>query len=247
MSMTTITVTVGKGWDTPEASNCFSSNNDDMFDPMESLMTTLHSFEEANIIYSTMKQIKVTTNEKNERMIFIESYMSDYDETNQAIQKRHSKLFKSDKYSFCPSDDLVKSMSFEFIRPLKKDKFIPLPSKWLKNVNLILRKAEVNLIAKMKLFRLLRPNECNKQPTESMDCNIYEVELENGSYHIVSFGDISNLVGDEKLTQGDTDCLSDLGSTSSLKFGWSAEKRILHFQKMFLLQTFFRLEKMLLC
>ena len=62
--MTTIAATVGKGWDTPEASNNFSTDNDDTFDPKENVMTTLHSFEEANIIYSTMKQIKVTTNEK---------------------------------------------------------------------------------------------------------------------------------------------------------------------------------------
>ncbi len=171
-------------------------------------------------------------------MFFIECYMSDYDEKNEAIQKGHSKLFKNDKYSFCPSDDLVKSMSFEFIRTLKKDQFIPLPSKWLKNVNGTLKKADVNLIAKMKLFRLLRPNECTKQPIESMDRIIYEVELENGSYRTVSFEDISNLVGDEKSTQGDTNCLSDLGSTHWLKFGWGTKKRILHFQKMFPLQIF---------
>ena len=41
----------------------------------------------------------------------------------------------------------------------------------------------------------------------------------------MSFGDISNLVGDEKSTQGDTNCLSDLGSTRWLKFGWGAKKK----------------------
>ena len=46
-SMTTITATVGKGWDTPEALNYFSVDNDDTIDPKENLMTTLHSFEEA--------------------------------------------------------------------------------------------------------------------------------------------------------------------------------------------------------
>ncbi len=72
---------------------------------------------------------------------------------------------------------------------------------------------------------LLRPNECNKQPTESMDHIIYEVQLENGSFQIVSFEFISILVGDEKLTQEDTNCLSDLGSTRWLKFGWGAKKK----------------------
>ncbi len=156
-------------------------------------------------------------------------------------------MFKNDNYSFCPSDDLVKLISFEFIRTLKNDKYFQLPNKWLKNVSQILKKAEVNSIAKMKLFRLLRPNVCNKQPTESMDRIIYEVQLENGSSQIVSFEDISNLVGDEKATQGDTNCLSDLGSTRWLTFGWGAKKRILNFQKMFPLQIYSQLENMLLC
>ncbi len=55
VSMTTITANVGKGWDTPEALNYFNTDNDDTIDPTENLMTTLHSFEEANILYSTMK------------------------------------------------------------------------------------------------------------------------------------------------------------------------------------------------
>jgi hypothetical protein len=200
-----------------------------------------------------MKRIKVTTNKKWEDLLYWMFHGKlwwkkwSYDEKNEAIRKRHSKLFKDDKYSFCPSDDLVKSISFDFICTLNKDQYIQLPNKWLKKLSKILKKAEVNLIAKMKLCRLLRPNECNKQPTESMDRIIYEAQLENGSFQIVSFEDISNLVGDEKSTQGDTNCLSDLGSTRWLKFVWGAKKRILHFQKMFPLQIYSQLEKMLLC
>ena len=81
----------------------------------------------------------------------------------------------------------------------------------------------------MKLFWLLRSNEYNKQPSNSLDHIIYQVVLENGSSRLVSFGDISNLVGDEKLTQGDTNCLSVLGSGRWLYFGWGDKKRILHF------------------
>jgi hypothetical protein len=79
----------------------------------------------------------------------------------------------------------------------------------------------------MKLFRLLRSNEYNKQPSNSLDCIIYEVVLENGSSRLVSFGDIpiSNLVGDEKSTQGETNCLSDIGSGRWLVFGWGAKKK----------------------
>jgi hypothetical protein len=33
------------------------------------------------------------------------------------------------------------------------------------------------------------------------------------------------LIDDEKSTQGDTNCLSDLGSTRWLKLGWDAKKK----------------------
>jgi len=184
-------------------------------------MTTSNSFEEAYILYSTMKRIKVKTDEK--KTFIIECYTSNYDQKDQWIWKSHSKLFKSDKYLFHPIDDLIKLMSFEFIHNLKPDHFTALPSKWLKNVNIILRKAEVNLIAQMKLYRLLRVNECGKILTESMEYIIYEVKLVNGSNRIVTFE--FDLVRDEKSTQGDTNCLSDLGSAWWLEFGWGAKKK----------------------
>ncbi len=157
--------------------------------------------------------------------------MAKYDEKNEAIRKRHSKLFKNEIYSFCPSDDLVKLIPFEFIHTLKNDKYLSLPNKWLKNVNQILKKAEVNSIVKMKLFRLLRSNEYNTQPGNSLDRIIYQVELENGSSRLVSFGDISNLVGDEKSTQGETNCLSDIGSGCWLVFEWGAKKGFFPFRR----------------
>ena len=130
-------------------------------------------------------------------------------------------------------------MSFELINNLKPDHVTALPSKWLKNVNIILRKAEVNSIAQMKFYRLLRANECGKLLNVSMKRIIYKVKLVHGSNCIVTFADIFDLVGDEKSTQGDTNCLSDLGSGRWLEFGWGAKKRILHSQKMYLPQFFF--------
>ncbi len=62
----------------------------------------------------------------------------------------------------------------------------------------------------------------------------------------MSFGDISNLVGDEKSTQGETNCLSDIGSGRWLDFGWGAKKRILPFQKMSPPQISSQSEKILL-
>ena len=148
---------------------------------------------------------------KKKKTFIIECYSSNFDQKDQGIRKRHSKLIKSDKYVFHAIDDLIKSMSFEFINNLKPDHFTALPSKWLKNVNIILRKAEVNSIAQMKFYRLLRANECGKLLNVSMKRIIYKVKLVHGSNCIVTFADIFDLVGDEKSTQGDTNCLSDLG------------------------------------
>ena len=44
----------------------FNSGSKDMDKSMENLMTTSNSFEEAYILYSTMKQIKVKIDEKKD-------------------------------------------------------------------------------------------------------------------------------------------------------------------------------------
>ena len=62
--ISTITESVGVGWDTRIASSYFNSGNEDMDDRTENLMTTSNSFEEAYILYSTMKRIKVKVDEK---------------------------------------------------------------------------------------------------------------------------------------------------------------------------------------
>jgi hypothetical protein len=54
VSISTITESVGVGWDVI-ASSYFNSGNEDVDDSTENLMTTSNSFEEAYILYSTMK------------------------------------------------------------------------------------------------------------------------------------------------------------------------------------------------
>ena len=75
---------------------------------------------------------------------------------------------------------------------------------------------------------------------------IYEVELVKGSSHIVSLAEIFDLVGNEKSTQGDTNCLSDLVSTRWHQFGWGAKKGFCTLRRYFQFRMIL-LEKMLLC
>ncbi len=65
VSISTITESIGVCWDTI-VSSYFNSGNKDMDDSMENLMTTSNSFEEAYILYSTIKQIKVKMDEKKD-------------------------------------------------------------------------------------------------------------------------------------------------------------------------------------
>ena len=60
-----------------------------------------------------------------------------------------------------------------------------------------------------------------------------------GSSHIVSFADIFDLVGNEKSTQGDTNCLSDLVSTRWHQFGWGAKKGFCTLRRCFQFRMFF--------
>ncbi len=43
-------------------------------------------------------------------------------------------MFKNDNFYFCPTNELVKSMPFDFINGLKDGKWTKLDNKWLKDV-----------------------------------------------------------------------------------------------------------------
>ncbi len=45
------------------------------------------------------------------------------------------------------------------------------------------------------------------------DCYIYEVILENNLTHYVSFGQINDIIGDEKWLQGEGNCLCNIASS----------------------------------
>ena len=103
-----------------------------------------------------MKQIKVTMNEKMKRSFLLNVSWQNMMKKMKQFESGTVNCSKMRNYSFCPSDDLVKSIPFEFIRTLKNDKYFLLPNKWLKNVNQILKKAEVNSIVKIIFFLVVK-------------------------------------------------------------------------------------------
>jgi hypothetical protein len=70
-------------------------------------MTTSHQFKEVHIMSSTMKRIKLTMTQLNERLFTIECYMPTYEPQKASVCKQQFKMFKNDNFTFYPSDDLM--------------------------------------------------------------------------------------------------------------------------------------------
>jgi hypothetical protein len=60
--------------------------------------------------------------------------MPSFEGQNQSVCKRHTTMFKNDKFMLYPQKDLVLSMPYQFIVHLELGKFTPLNKFWLKNV-----------------------------------------------------------------------------------------------------------------
>jgi hypothetical protein len=120
-------------------------------------MTRSKHFEHAYIILSTMTKIKLATKNGKGNLFTIECYMPSFERQNQSVRKRHTTMFKNDKFMFHPEKDLVLSMPYQFVVNLELGKFTPLEKFWLKNVKK-LKKAKLNSIKQLRLVRLSKTN-----------------------------------------------------------------------------------------
>ncbi len=88
-------------------------------------------------------------------------YMKMYERGNNDTHKRHPTMFKDKKdhyYSFGPSDELVKTLSFEFVANLNGGAYTRLPSKWMSSIRSKLNQSQRNLITSIQLVRSLMPS-----------------------------------------------------------------------------------------
>jgi hypothetical protein len=100
-------------------------------------------FKHAYIILSTMTKIKLTAKKGKGNLFTIECYMPSFEPQNQSVCKRHTTMFKNDKFTFHPQKGLVLSMPYQFVVNLELGKFTPLDKFWLKNVKKIHKKGKV--------------------------------------------------------------------------------------------------------
>ena len=64
-------------------------------------------------------------------------------------------MFREKYYYFFPTNDLVKSMPFNFVNSLKDGKWTKLENKWLNGFKKTLKQAVSNLIKDMKFVRTI--------------------------------------------------------------------------------------------
>ena len=177
-------------------------------------MKTSCQFKEAFILLSTVKRMKYTLTELNKRLFTIECYTRGYDSKNTWVCKHHKHLFKDNNYTFQPNNDLVKSLPYDFVKTLKAGIFSPLYKTWMKKLQTILKKAQSHSIKRLRLVRLLKVNDFEKQSNDYMNAKqrvIYEVEMERLTFYVY-LSEIYDIIGDEPWINDEVNCLANIGS-----------------------------------
>jgi hypothetical protein len=127
--------------------------------------------------------------------------MPSFESQNETVCKRHAVMFKHDKFTFHPQNDLVLSMPYQFFANLEPGQFTPLDKLWIRNVKKILEKAKLNFIKQIRLVRLTKTNYVGNQTmtfknsNENMMCEA--VTDTNDSSYLVTLDQIYDIVGKE--------------------------------------------------
>jgi hypothetical protein len=87
LTMSSITDSVGEGWDERKISNFFKGKNNIVNQQEEVPMTTSKQFEQAYITLSMMKKMKLTTKKGKGNLFTIECYMPSFEPQNETVCK----------------------------------------------------------------------------------------------------------------------------------------------------------------
>jgi hypothetical protein len=158
-TMTSIIEKQGSGWDKIDEKTFFNSSEG--YQREDVVMSTSKEYEESFIMFSTMNFIKKTVKNKGKRdktkiehVFEIYCVMDHFEISNDSLRRRHPVMFKNNDFYFCPTNELVKSMPFDFVNGLKDGKWTKLENKWLKDVKKTLKQAVSNSIKDVAFVRL---------------------------------------------------------------------------------------------
>ncbi len=119
-------------------------------------------------------------------------------------------------------------MPFEFIDGLDDKKWTHIEKKWLVRLMKHLKKAQSSNIKQIRFIRHIGKLDIYDNSTEydiEDDCHIYMIYLENDITHYVNFGQINDIIGDEKWLQGEVNCLCNIASSQIISLSWGAQKK----------------------
>ena len=129
-------------------------------------MSTTKEYEECNIMFSTMNSIRIILKNKEkrdeskiERTFEIQCITDKYQVSNHSLRESHPGMFKEKYFYFFPTNDLVKSMPFDFVNGLKDGKWTKLENKWLNGVKKTLKQAVSNSIKDVKFVRKIMKDD----------------------------------------------------------------------------------------
>ncbi len=93
-------------------------------------------------------------------------------------------MFKNEDFGFCPTNDLVKSMPFNFVNGLVDRKWTQLDNKWLKDVKKTLKQAQSNSVKDIVFVRTIMVTTGTESNLFNNNTeHIYQVTMDNTVQH----------------------------------------------------------------
>ena len=108
--------------------------------------------------------------------------MNNFEVSNDLLQRRHSTMFKNDDFYFCPTNDLVKSIPFNFVNGLKYSKWTKLDNKWLKDIKKSLKQAVLCSIKDVACVCTISKDDTTRPESNLFNKDndhIYQVTMDN--------------------------------------------------------------------
>jgi len=207
-TMLGITEKPHSGWDDIDDKTLFHMS--EAYKHEEVVMSTTKDHKECFIMFSTMSLIKKTlhnTDKQNrskiEQSFEIRCAVTNFEVDNDSLRSRHPDIFKNEEFDLCPTNDLIKSMSFDFVNGLEADKWTILYKKWLKDVNKTLEQAQSHSVKDVELVRTIMKEDITGIDLNLINYNkdhIYQVTMDNDaqSTFYVNSDLIMEIIGEEE-------------------------------------------------
>ena len=234
-SMTSIIEKQGSGWDNINEKTFFNQSEGNQ--RQDVVMSTSKEYEECFIMFSTMSYIQKTVKNKDkkdkskiERSFEIHCVLKNFEVSNDSLRRRHPGMFRTDDFYFCPTNELVKSMPFDFVNGLKDGKWTKLDNKWLKDVKKTLKQAGSNSIKDVVFVRAIMKSDMTFTESNLFnkdDNHIYQVTMDNDAQttFYVTSAQIMDIIGDKEWMKGEMNCICNIASNRKVTLTWGAKKK----------------------